>query len=42
MSRLLIVGADAAGMSAATTAKRGDPDLVVEAFEQGVDASYSA
>jgi NADPH-dependent 2,4-dienoyl-CoA reductase/sulfur reductase-like enzyme len=40
--RLAIVGGDAAGMSAASTAKRRDPDLEVIAFERGPYTSYSA
>ena len=41
-SRLAIVGGDAAGMSAASTARRRDPDLEVVAFERGPYTSYSA
>ena len=33
--RLAIVGGDAAGMSAASTAHRRDPDLQVVAYERG-------
>jgi NADPH-dependent 2,4-dienoyl-CoA reductase/sulfur reductase-like enzyme len=40
--RLAIVGGDAAGMSAASTAKRRDRDLEVVAFERGPYTSYSA
>ena len=40
--RLAIVGGDAAGMSAASTARRRDPDLDVVAFERGPYTSYSA
>src|SRR4051812_47037546 len=40
--RLAIVGGDSAGMSAASTAKRRDPDLDVVAFERGPYTSYSA
>ena len=40
--RLAIVGGDAAGMSAASTARRRDPDLEVVAFERGAYTSYSA
>jgi NADPH-dependent 2,4-dienoyl-CoA reductase/sulfur reductase-like enzyme len=40
--RLAIVGGDAAGMSAASTAKRRDPALEVVAFERGPYTSYSA
>src|SRR3954454_6300902 len=40
--RLAIVGGDAAGMSAASNAKRRDPELEVVAFERGPYTSYSA
>jgi NADPH-dependent 2,4-dienoyl-CoA reductase/sulfur reductase-like enzyme len=40
--RLAIVGGDAAGMSAASIARRRDPDLEVIAFERGPYTSYSA
>src|SRR4051794_11470583 len=40
--RLAIVGGDAAGMSAATNARRRDPDLEIVAFERGAHTSYSA
>ena len=40
--RLAIVGADAAGMSAASVARRRDPDLEIVAFERGPYTSYSA
>jgi NADPH-dependent 2,4-dienoyl-CoA reductase/sulfur reductase-like enzyme len=40
--RLAIVGGDAAAMSAASTARRRDPDLDVVAFERGPYTSYSA
>ena len=40
--RLVIVGGDAAGMSAAAIARRRDPDLEVIAFERGPYTSYSA
>ncbi|MCS6803038.1 MAG: FAD-dependent oxidoreductase [Chloroflexota bacterium] len=40
--RLLIIGGDAAGMSAASQAKRQRPDLEVIAFERGWHTSYSA
>jgi NADPH-dependent 2,4-dienoyl-CoA reductase/sulfur reductase-like enzyme len=40
--RLAIVGGDAAGMSAASTARRRDPDLEIVAFERGPYTSYSA
>ena len=40
--RFLIIGADAAGMSAASRAKRKMPDLDVVVLEKGMDVSYSA
>jgi NADPH-dependent 2,4-dienoyl-CoA reductase/sulfur reductase-like enzyme len=40
--RLAIVGGDAAGMSAASIARRREPDLEVVAFERGPYTSYSA
>ena len=40
--RLAIIGGDAAGMSAASAAKRRDSDLDVVAFERGPYTSYSA
>ena len=40
--KFLIVGGDAAGMSAASRAKRGMPDLEVTVLEQTHDVSYSA
>jgi NADPH-dependent 2,4-dienoyl-CoA reductase/sulfur reductase-like enzyme len=40
--RLVIVGGDAAGMSAASQARRRDPDLEIVAFERGPYTSYSA
>ncbi|HEV7883403.1 MAG TPA: FAD-dependent oxidoreductase, partial [Solirubrobacteraceae bacterium] len=40
--RLAIVGGDAAGMSAASSARRRDPQLEVVAFERGPYTSYSA
>jgi NADPH-dependent 2,4-dienoyl-CoA reductase/sulfur reductase-like enzyme len=40
--RLLIVGGDAAGMSAASRAKRLDPSMSVTVLEQSRDVSYSA
>ncbi len=39
--RLVIIGADAAGMSAASEARRGDPNLEIVAFDRGGFASYS-
>jgi NADPH-dependent 2,4-dienoyl-CoA reductase/sulfur reductase-like enzyme len=40
--RLVIIGGDAAGMSAAATARRRDRDLEVVAFERGGYTSFSA
>ncbi len=40
--RLVIIGGDAAGMSAASRAKRMRPETEVIVFEQGRDVSYSA
>jgi CoA-dependent NAD(P)H sulfur oxidoreductase len=40
--RFVIIGADAAGMSAASRAKRLNPKLEVIVLEQGRDVSYSA
>ncbi|GAC1549773.1 MAG: FAD-dependent oxidoreductase [Herpetosiphon sp.] len=39
--RLVIIGADAAGMSAASEARRTDPLLQIEAFERSHFVSYS-
>ena len=38
----LIIGGDAAGMSAASRAKRNQPDLDVTVLEKTADVSYSA
>ena len=40
--RLIIIGGDAAGMSAASQARRRNPELEIIAFERGAFASYSA
>ena len=40
--RIVIVGGDGAGMSAASQAKRHDPSLDIVAFEKGPVVSYSA
>jgi len=42
MSTFVVVGGDAAGMSAASKAKRDDPSLDVVVFEQGEWVSYGA
>ncbi len=41
-TRLLVIGGDAGGMSAALQARRGAPDLEIVALEQGRWTSYSA
>lgn len=40
--RFVVIGGDAAGMSAASRAKRNDASLAVTVLEQGRDVSYSA
>ena len=40
--KFLIIGGDAAGMSAASRAKRNNPDMEVIVLEQTEDVSYSA
>lgn len=40
--RLVVIGGDAAGMTAATNARRGRPDLEIVALERGRHTSYSA
>src|SRR6056297_889313 len=42
MSTFVVVGGDAAGMSAASKAKRDNSDLDVVVFEQGEWVSYGA
>ncbi len=42
MDTLVVVGGDAAGMSAASKAKRDDPELEVVVFERGEWVSYGA
>ncbi|MFC6722844.1 FAD-dependent oxidoreductase [Halobium palmae] len=42
MSTFVVVGGDAAGMSAASKAKRDNPDLEVVVFERGQWVSYGA
>lgn len=39
--RFVIVGADAADMSAASEARRADPNLEIVAYDRGSFASYS-
>jgi NADPH-dependent 2,4-dienoyl-CoA reductase/sulfur reductase-like enzyme len=40
--RLVVIGGDAAGMTAATNARRGRPDLEIVVLEKGRQTSYSA
>lgn len=40
--RLIVIGGDAAGMSAASQAKRRRPNLEIVVFEKSPDTSYSA
>lgn len=40
--RLVVIGGDAAGMSAAAQAKRIKPELDIIVFEKGPHTSYSA
>lgn len=39
---IVIIGGDGAGMSAASQAKRRDPNLTITAFEKTAIVSYSA
>jgi len=40
--RLIVIGGNAAGMSAASQARRQKPDLEILALEQSPHTSYSA
>ena len=40
--RLIVIGGDAAGMSAASQAKRRRPELKIVVFERGPHSSFSA
>ena len=40
--RLLVIGADAAGMTAASQARRQNAELDITAYERGPFTSYSA
>jgi NADPH-dependent 2,4-dienoyl-CoA reductase/sulfur reductase-like enzyme len=40
--RLLVIGGNAAGMSAASQARRMRPELEIKAYEQSPHTSYSA
>ena len=41
-TKLVVIGGDAAGMSAASQARRQQPDLTIVAFERGPHTSYAA
>ncbi len=40
--RLVVIGGDAAGMSAASQARRRKPEMEIIAFEKSPHTSYSA
>jgi len=40
--KFIVIGGDAAGMSAASRAKRSRPDMEVTVIEKTMDVSYSA
>ena len=40
--KFLIIGGDAAGMSAASRAKRSRPEMEITVLEKTMDVSYSA
>ncbi len=40
--KFVVIGGDAAGMSAASRAKRNLPDLEITVLEKTMDVSYSA
>jgi len=40
--RLVVIGGDAAGMSAASQARRRMPELGITVFERGPHTSYAA
>ncbi len=40
--KFVVIGGDAAGMSAASRAKRSRPDMAVTVIEKTKDVSYSA
>ena len=40
--KLVVIGGDAAGMSAAAQARRMKADLAITAFEKGPHTSYAA
>lgn len=40
--KLVVIGGDAAGMSAASRARRNRPDMEITVLEKSRDVSYSA
>ena len=40
--KFVVIGADAAGMSAASRAKRNQPQMEITVLEKTMDVSYSA
>jgi NADPH-dependent 2,4-dienoyl-CoA reductase/sulfur reductase-like enzyme len=42
MARLIVIGGDAAGMSAASMVRRLQPDMEIIVFERGAHTSFSA
>jgi predicted flavoprotein YhiN len=40
--KFVVIGADAAGMSAASRAKRNQPEMEITVLEKSMDVSYSA
>jgi len=40
--KFVVIGGDAAGLSAASRAKRNQPDLEITVLEKTMDVSYSA
>ena len=40
--KFVVIGGDAAGMSAASRAKRSRPDMEITVIEKTMDVSYSA
>ncbi len=42
MKRLIVIGGDAAGMSAASNVRRLQPDMDIIVFERGPHTSFSA
>lgn len=42
MKKLLVIGGNAAGMTAAAKARRLDPELEITVFEKGAFVSYAS